>query len=49
MRQVFTLALLVLGAALTGCSNLYSVPVEGGGGGGTGTPPTSPSRLPRRA
>ncbi len=35
MRKVLALALLVLGAALTGCSEPYSAP----GGGGAGTPP----------
>jgi hypothetical protein len=39
MRKVLALALLVLGATLTGCSGLYSVPSEGGGGGGTGSLP----------
>jgi len=39
MRKVLALALLVLGATLTGCSGLQPVPGEGGGGGGTGSPP----------
>jgi hypothetical protein len=39
MRNVLALALLVLGATLTGCSGLYSVPGEGGGGSGTGSLP----------
>jgi hypothetical protein len=39
MRKVLVLALLVLGATLTGCSGLYSVPGEGGGRGGTGSLP----------
>ena len=39
MRQVLALALLILGVALTGCSDPYSAPGEGSGGGGTGTLP----------